>query len=102
MAQVVVNSQVMREKAKRIETNATQIKTLYDEMLREVEMMASKMSGTTIETARKQFAGMHQAFETISLDIKAYSDFLNSAAEAYDQVDTIVMQKAEEQGKMVF
>lgn len=100
MAQVVVNSAVMREKATRIATDATQIKTLYDDMLREVQTMAGKMSGTTIETARDKFASMQQAFETISLDIKAYSDFLNSAADAYDQVDNIVMQKAEEQGKI--
>lgn len=100
MAEVVVDSVVMREKANRIKNDAERIRTLYDEMRREVETMASKMSGTAIETARDRFVGMQQAFETFSQDIKSYSDFLNAAATDYERVHDNATQKASEQGKI--
>ena len=49
MAQVVVDSQVMRDKAKTLENASSTIQRLYTEMLQEVTATASKMKGTTIE-----------------------------------------------------
>ena len=43
MAQVVVDSQVMRDKAKTLETEANNIQRLYNEMLQEVNTTAGKM-----------------------------------------------------------
>lgn len=56
MAQVVVDSSVMRDKAKTLENAAVTIQSLYAEMLQEVTTTANKMKGTTIETEKKQFA----------------------------------------------
>lgn len=100
MAQVVVDSQVMRDKAKTLETEANNIQRLYSEMLQEVNTTAGKMKGTTIETQKKQFAGMQSTFETIVKDMKAYSTFLTQAAEAYEAAEKEGTQKAQEQGKI--
>lgn len=100
MAQVVVDSNVMRDKAKTLETEAVKIQTLYAEMLQEVTTTANKMKGTTIDTQRQQFAAMQSAFETMEKDMKAYSVFLTQAAESYEAAEREGTQKAQEQGKV--
>lgn len=100
MAQVVVDSSVMRDKSKTLENAAVTIQSLYAEMLQEVTTTANKMKGTTIETEKKQFAGMQNAFDTIVKDMKAYSTFLTQAAESYEAAEREGTQKAQEQGKI--
>ena len=99
MAQVVVDSSVMRDKAKTLENAAITIQSLYAEMLMEVTVTANKMKGKTIETEKKQFANMQNIFDVIVEDIKAYSDFLNQAAESYEETELFGITKAQEQGK---
>ena len=100
MAKVVVDSSVMRDKAKTLENAAVNIQTLYAEMLQEVTTTANKMKGTTIETEKKQFANMQNTFDTIVKDMKPYSSFLAQAAESYEAVEREGTQKAQEQGKI--
>ena len=100
MAQVVVDSSVMRDKSKTLENAAVTIQTLYAEMLQEVTTTANKLKGTPIETAKKQFAGMQNTFDTIVKDMKAYSTFLTQAAESYEAAEREGTQKAQEQGKV--
>lgn len=100
MAQVVVDSSVMRDKAKTLENAAVTIQSLYAEMLQEVTATANKMKGTTIETEKKQFASMQNTFDTIVKDMKAYSSFLTQAAESYEVAEREGTQKAQEQGKI--
>lgn len=100
MAQVVVDSSVMRDKAKTLENAAVTIQSLYAEMLQEVTTTANRMKGTTIETEKKQFASMQNSFDTIVKDIKAYSSFLTQAAESYEAAEREGTQKAQEQGKI--
>ena len=100
MAQVVVDSGVMRDKAKTLENAAVTIQTLYAEMLQEVTTTANRMKGTTIETEKKQFASMQSTFDTIAQDMKAYSTFLTQAAESYEIAEREGTQKAQEQGKI--
>ena len=99
MAQVVVDSSVMRDKAKTLENAAVTIQSLYAEMLQEVTTTANKMKGTTIETEKKQFANMQNTFDTIVKDMKAYSTFLTQAAESYEAAEREGTQKAQEQAK---
>lgn len=100
MAQVVVDSSVMRDKAKTLENAAVNIQSLYAEMLQEVTTTANKMKGTTIDTQKKQFASMQSSFDTIVKDIKAYSTFLTQAAESYEAAEREGTQKVQEQGKI--
>ena len=99
MAQVVVDSSVMRDKAKTLENAARTIQSLYAEMLMEVTVTANKMKVKTIETEKKQFANMQNIFDVIVEDIKAYSDFLNQSAESYEETELFGITKAQEQGK---
>ena len=65
MAQVVVDSRVMRDKARTIENAAVTIQTLYAEMLQEVTATTNRMQGEAIETAKERFASMQNVFDTI-------------------------------------
>ena len=100
MAQVVVDSSVMRDKAKTLENAAVTIQSLYAEMLQEVTATANKMKGKTIETEKKQFANMQSSFDTIVKDMKAYSTSLTQAAESYEAAEREGTQKAQQQGKI--
>lgn len=102
MAQVMVDSQVMREKAQAIQKAADNMLNKYMEMLQEVQTTAGKMKGTTIETQKQKFESMQPTFETFTTDIKAYANFLNKAADAYDAAEQRGTQMAEEQGKFTF
>lgn len=99
MAQVLVDSNVMRDKSKSIDTASASIQRLYSEMLQEVTNTAGKMKGTTIETQKKQFASMQSRFETFAKDVKDYANFLTQAAESYDAAENSGIQQAQEQGK---
>ena len=100
MAQIMVDSRVMRDKAQTLETAAKSISTIYSDMLQEVTTTANKMKRDTIETQKKQFAGMQPVFETIAKDMQAYADFLKEAADQYDRSENEGKQKAEEVGKV--
>lgn len=100
MAQVVVDSGVMRDKAKILENVSVTIQALYAEMLQEVTTTANKMKGTAIETQKEKFASMQGTFDTFVTDVKAYSTFLNQAAESYEAAENAGIQKAQEQGKI--
>ena len=100
MAQVVVDSSVMRDKAKTLENAAVTIQSLYAEMLKEVTTTANKMKGNTIDTEKKQFESMQTNFDTFVKDIKEYSKFLTQAAESYEAAEREGTQKAQEQGKI--
>lgn len=100
MAQVVVDSNVMRDKAQNIKTAGDKIATLFTEMMQEVNTTASSMKGTTIDTQKQQFANMQGVFETFKTDMNNYSTFLTNAAENYEAVEQQGTQMAQEQGKV--
>jgi len=87
MAQVVVDSTVMRDKAKAIQTEAKKIKELYADMLQDVTTTANKMKGETIETEKNAFKKMEAVFDSLQKDIEAYSTFLTNAAEHYEKIE---------------
>lgn len=72
MAQVVVDSQVLRDKATIIEKAATNILEKYNEMLQEVQSTAGKMKGTTIDTQKQKFESMQSIFETFKTDMQTF------------------------------
>ena len=99
MAQIVVDSSVMRDKAKTIKDTAETIKTSYTDMLTELRNVTSRMKSGTLDTMRDKFAGMQSAFETFATDMTAYHDFLIDAAENYEKVEQEGKAKAEDLGK---
>ena len=100
MAQVVVDSTVMLEKAKTLENAAVTIQSIYAEMLQEVTTTTNRMSGEVVTTHKQKFASMESTFETIVADMKAYSAFLTEAANDFNAAHQAGLQKAQEQGKI--
>ena len=100
MPQVVVDSGVMRDKAKTILTAATKINSLYAEMDTEITTVGGRMKGTTIDTAVRQFKSMKPKFDSIYADLNKYNEFLSTAAENYDRVENDGTQMAQSQGKI--
>ena len=100
MPQVVVDSSVMRDKSKTIQTAATTINRLYAEMDTEINKINTRMRGTTIETAVRQFQSMKPKFDSIYTDINRYGEFLTAAAASYEQAENAGTQQAQSQGKI--
>lgn len=87
MATIKVNSIVMREKASSFKTVANSIKTFTSEMTSEVDTLKSAWEGEAAETAVIKFKNLAKNFEEIYSTIIAYADFLEQAAESYDNTE---------------
>ena len=71
MAQVVVDSRVMRDKAKTLENAAVTIQSLYAEMLQEVTTTANKMKGIRCcvcsDTFSAKYTRLHNDANVLSM-----------------------------------
>ncbi len=97
MATIKVNSTVMRDKASSFKTVANSIKTFTGEMTAEIESLKSVWQGESAETTVAKFKGLADNFEDIYSTIVGYANFLEQAAEAYDNVENANTQGAQGQ-----
>ena len=97
MATIKVNSTVMRDKASSFKTVANSIKTFTGEMTAEIESLKSVWQGESAETTVAKFKGLADNFEDIYSTIVGYANFLEQAAEAYDNTETANVQGAQNQ-----
>lgn len=97
MATIKVNSIVMREKASSFKTVANSIKTFTGEMTAEIESLKAAWEGESAETTIMKFKGLTDNFEDIYTTIVSYANFLEQAAEAYDNVESSNTQRAQVQ-----
>ena len=97
MATIKVNSTVMRDKASSFKTVANSIKTFTGEMTAEIESLKSVWQGESAETTVAKFKGLADNFEDIYSTIVSYANFLEQAAEAYDNVENLNVQGAQGQ-----
>lgn len=97
MATIKVNSAVMRDKANAFKAVANSIKTFTGEMTAEVESLKSAWQGESAETTVAKFKGLADNFEDIYSTIIAYANFLDQAAEAYDNAENLNVQGAQSQ-----
>ncbi len=74
MAQIVVDSTVMRDKAKTLAESANNFNRLYTEMDAVVNKVNSRMKGSTIEDAVNEFKSMKQRFDTMYDDVNKFSN----------------------------
>ena len=95
MATIKVDSTVMRDKAGIFKTVATSIKTLTDEMKQEIESLKNAWEGESAETTVTKFNSLSSAFEEKFDTINQYANFLEEAAQAYDEAENAVAQGAE-------
>ncbi len=97
MATIKVNSTVMRDKANSFKTVANSIKNFTAEMTAEIEGMKSQWQGESAETTVAKFKGLADNFEDIYATIVGYANFLEQAAEAYDNTESANVQGAQAQ-----
>lgn len=97
MATIKVNSTVMREKANSFKTVANSIKVFTGEMTTEVEGLKVAWEGESAETLVNKFRGLADNFASIYDTIVSYANFLEQAAEAYDNTETANVQGAQNQ-----
>ena len=97
MATIKVNSTVMREKASSFKTVANSIKVFTNEMTAEVESLKAAWEGESAETLVNKFRGLADNFDDIYETVVSYANFLEQAAEAYDNTETANVQGAQNQ-----
>jgi len=97
MADIKVNSQVMRDKASSFKTVSGSVKTFTGEMLNEIDSLKQAWEGEAAEALVNKFKGLQKNFEEICKTIEQYAEFLNQAAENYDKVEESIKQGAEGQ-----
>ncbi len=97
MATIKVNSTVMRDKASSFKTVANSIKTFTGEMTAEMESLKATWEGDSAETTVNKFKDLADNFEEIYNTIVGYATFLEQAAEAYDNAETVNLQGAQGQ-----
>ena len=97
MATIKVNSTVMRDKANSFKTVANSVKTFTNEMTAEVESLKAAWQGESAETTVAKFKGLADNFEEIYATIIGYANFLEQAADAYDNVENANVQGAQGQ-----
>lgn len=97
MATIKVNSIVMREKASAFKTVANSINTFTSEMTAEIESLRAFWEGESAETTVTKFKGLADNFEEIYKTIIAYANFLEQAAESYDNTEKANVQSAQNQ-----
>ncbi len=97
MATIKVNSIVMREKASSFKTVANSIKVFTSEMTSEIESLRSTWEGESAEALVTKFRGLADNFEDVYKTIISYANFLDQAAEAYDNTEAANVQGAQSQ-----
>lgn len=97
MATIKVNSTVMREKASSFKTVANSIKVFTNEMTTEIDSLKSTWEGESAETLVTKFNSLADNFDDIYETIVSYANFLEQAAEAYDNTETANTQGAQNQ-----
>lgn len=95
MATIKVDSTVMRDKASTFKSVATTIKTLTDEMTQEIESLRNAWEGESAESTVTKFKSLSATFQEKYDTINQYADFLDEAANAYDEAEKAVTQGAE-------
>lgn len=97
MAEIKVNSSVMKEKASNFKNVAKSVEQFTNDMMSEIDSLKQAWEGEAAEALVNKFKGLRKNFEDICKTIEQYGDFLTQAAENYDKVEESIKQGAEGQ-----
>lgn len=97
MAEIKVNSSVMKEKASNFKDVAKSVEQFTNDMMSEIDSLKQAWEGEAAEALVNKFKGLRKNFEDICKTINQYGDFLTQAAENYDKVEESIKQGAEGQ-----
>ena len=97
MAEIKVNSSVMKEKASNFKNVAKSVEQFTNDMMSEIDSLKQAWEGEAAEALVNKFKGLRKNFEDICKTINQYGDFLTQGAENYDKVEESIKQGAEGQ-----
>lgn len=97
MATIKVNSKVMREKATSFLSISSSVEKMLGEITTEIDGLKKSWEGTASETYALKYKKFAEGFDEICKSIKDYGEFLNLAAERYEEREKANTQKAEGQ-----
>ena len=97
MAEIKVNSSVMKEKASNFKNVAKSVEQFTNDMMSEIDSLKQAWEGEAAEALVNKFKGLRKNFEDICKTINQYGGFLTQAAENYDKVEESIKQGAEGQ-----
>ena len=97
MAEIKVNSSVMKEKASNFKNVAKSVEQFTNDMMSEIDSLKQAWEGEAAEALVNKFKGLRKNFEDICKTINQYGDFLTQDAENYDKVEESIKQGAEGQ-----
>ena len=97
MAEIKVNSSVMKEKASNFKNVAKSVEQFTNDMMSEIDSLKQAWEGEAAEALVNKFKGLRKNFEDICKTINQYGDFLTQSAENYDKVEESIKQGAEGQ-----
>lgn len=97
MAEIKVNSSVMKEKASNFKNVAKSVEQFTNDMMSEIDSLKQAWEGEAAEALVNKFKGLQKNFEEICKTIEQYGDFLNQAADSYDKVEENIKQGVEGQ-----
>ena len=97
MAEIKVNSSVMKEKASNFKNVAKSVEQFTNDMMSEIDSLKQAWEGEAAEALVNKYKGLRKNFEDICKTINQYGDFLTQAAENYDKVEESIKQGAEGQ-----
>ena len=97
MAQIKVNSAVMREKAGNLRSASNTIQSFTADMLNEMEGLRAYWEGEAGENLVNRFKGLSDNFEEIYSTVTKYAEFLEQAADTYDATEQAIAAGADAQ-----
>ena len=97
MAQIKVNSSVMREKASNLRSASNTIQGFTADMLTEMDGLRAYWEGEAAENLVTRFKQLSDNFEEIYQTVIKYAEFLEQAADTYDATEQAIAAGAEGQ-----
>lgn len=87
---LLVSPEKLKTTASDFSAQATQVKSLHDEMINKVNALSSVWTGSAGDSYRNKFAALKKAMETIYRMIQEHVKDLNDMADQYTSADTSI------------
>lgn len=87
MAEIKVNSQVLRDAASQIKSGGQNFQELMGEMTQGLESLGSLWEGDAFNSFMQQLNSLRPSLESYAKVINDYGVFLDTAAEQYEQTE---------------
>lgn len=90
MAEIKVNSQMLRDSASKITSELNNFQQITNEVSNGLNSLSQTWTGEAFTNFQENVHALNPTFEKYAEVIKQYADFLNTSAEQYDQTEATV------------